>query len=236
MRRTRVLALGAGGAALLGGGVAVRQALGLEWSAESVRALVDGAGLWGPLVYVLLVGFRHALLVPSQLVLMAGGVCFGALEGAAYGAVGMTLSGVIIFLLTRWLGPEAMRSRVPPRMHAALDLAGSRMGGTFLAVAVAYPVGPLTAYFVGAALAGMALPTFVLAVGGGAAVRSASFAWFGSSLAEQNTAGLVLAAAFLGLAFAIPLLFPASRRWLLARLAAANPSASDSHLEEREGR
>ena len=57
--------------------------LGIEWDPSSVRELVAGLGAWGPVLFVGLLTFRQILLIPSQILLVAGGLCFGIFQGTA---------------------------------------------------------------------------------------------------------------------------------------------------------
>lgn len=209
---------------------ALRQALGIEWSPESVREAIEGLGVWGPLALVLLLSTRTFLLIPSQVLLVAGGLCFGTWGGMLYGALGVTGSGLLIFGLTRWAGRDALLQRVPPRMRALLDAAGGRMGAAVVFLGTAYPVGPINAYPVGAALTGLRLPFFGVALGGGAAIRALTYAWFGSRLVEGGLLDLALAVCVLAAAIALPLLVPRVRRrvWTELRGDALSQSGGDS--------
>jgi uncharacterized membrane protein YdjX (TVP38/TMEM64 family) len=154
-----------------------RGALGIEWSAESVRE--------GPIFFVLLTGFRSFLLVPSQIMLVAAGLCFGAGMGTVYGALGLMVSGCVAFGLARWVGREAVLANVPENMRWAFSAAGSGAGATVVLVGTAYPVGPITAFHAGAGLTAMAIPIFLLALASGSVVRAAVYAYFGSALGSK---------------------------------------------------
>lgn len=201
-------------AALLGGAYWARQTLGIEWGAESVRDAVAGFGVWGPILLVALLAFRSVLVIPSQVLLIAAGLCFGAVRGTLYGAVGVTLSGVMWFALVRWLGREFVLNRMPPRIRPALDAAGNAMGASFLALATGYPFGPIVAWHAGAGLTGMAFSTFLLAVALGSTVRAATYTFFGSRFAEADLGQILLATGVLLALTGIPLLFPRSRRFV----------------------
>ncbi len=203
--------------ALVGLAMYARRYMEIDFTVESIRAFVTGLGVWGPIVFVGLLGFRVVLLLPSKLLLLAGGICFGALEGSLYGALGITLSGVLAYGFTRWLGVDRVRSQVPPRARQALALASSRGGAGLMAVGTAYPIGPLTAYHVGAALAAMPFVAFLVALAAGSAVRSAVFSWFGDVLATRTFLEILAATMLFGLA-ALPLLHPRVRGWLRARM------------------
>lgn len=197
--------------------VAARLFLDVEWSLESLRALVAGLGAWGPAVFVLLLALRSILLIPSQVLLIAAGVCFGAGPGTLYGAIGVTLSGALAFGVARWLGREALLSQVPPRIRAFLDGAGQRGTAAVVFLGTAYPVGPITAYHAGAALTGMAVPSFLLAVAPAAVIRAGVYTLFGSRLGEGDVAGSLILGGVLIL-LAAPLAVPSWRRRIVARL------------------
>lgn len=198
---------------LLAGAWAGRSALGIEWSLESLRELVAGLGVWGPAVFVILLALRSVLFIPSQLLLIGAGVCFGLAAGTLYGAIGVTLSAALAFALARWLGREAILSQIPPRFRGILEGAG--VGGTAAVVFIgtAYPVGPVSAYHAAAALTGMPAWSFVAAVFPGAAIRAGVYSAFGSRLGDGDLRGVLLAGGAL-LLLALPLALPRPRRWI----------------------
>jgi uncharacterized membrane protein YdjX (TVP38/TMEM64 family) len=212
------------------GARALRQALGITWSPESVRTAIEGLGVWGPVILVLLLSVRTFVLIPSQVLLVAGGLCFGTWGGTLYGALGVTGSGLLLFGLTRWAGREALLQRVPPRMRVLLDTTGARMGAAVVLLGTGYPVGPINAYPVGAALTGLRLPLFGLALGGGSVLRALTYAWFGSRLVDGGWLDLVLAACALTAAILVPLLVPRVRRrvWSELRGEALSQPGGDS--------
>jgi uncharacterized membrane protein YdjX (TVP38/TMEM64 family) len=218
-RRQRRARLGALGILLAaaGLGVAAHHALGISWNVDSLRALVDRMGLWGPAGFVLLIGLRTPLMLPSQLVLTAAGLCFGTVQGTVVGCLGLLLSASLAFGLARGLGAEAVRARVPSRLQRVLDVAGRRTGAGLLALGTGYPFGPTTAYHAAAALTGIRFTVFLGAVGLGAAVRAWTFSYFGSSLAEAHWMGVALATGLIAGAL-LPLLHPSVRAWASARL------------------
>jgi uncharacterized membrane protein YdjX (TVP38/TMEM64 family) len=196
---------------VVGGGI-LRNALGIEWSTEGIRTLVSDAGVWAPIIFVSLLVFRILLVIPSVILLPAGGLFFGVVEGSIYGAIGLTLSGLLNFGLVRWAGPQAFRNRISPRFQGILEIARSKAGAGAVAVISAYPFGPITITHLGAAIAGMSFFVYLVAVTIGSLVRSATFSLFGASLVESDRLGwasLAMAGAFI-----IPLLFPRSRAWL----------------------
>jgi uncharacterized membrane protein YdjX (TVP38/TMEM64 family) len=196
---------------VVGGGL-LRDALGIEWSTEGIRTLVADAGIWAPITFVALLVFRILLVIPSVILLPAGGLLFGVVEGSIYGTIGLTLSALLNYGLVQWAGPEAFEARISPRFRGVLEIARSRAGAGAVAVISAYPFGPITVTHLGAAIAGMSFVTFFVAVGLGSIIRSATFSLFGASFVESDR--LVWATLAMAGALFIPLLVPRSRAWL----------------------
>jgi uncharacterized membrane protein YdjX (TVP38/TMEM64 family) len=167
------------------------------------------------------VTFRTVLFVPSQLALIAGGICFGTTGGTLFGALGLLASGLLVFTLTRWLGADAVRSRVPAAVQRALAAAGSRGGAVLVGIGTGYPVGNVTGYHAAAALTPMRVDVFTVAVALGSLGRAWTYAFFGNAILERSTAELVAIAVGVGLAAALlPLLHPRVRAWVRERWAA----------------
>jgi uncharacterized membrane protein YdjX (TVP38/TMEM64 family) len=217
MTRKRWLALAAL-TLLLGVAWFARTRLGITWDLDGLRQLVEGLGVWGPAAFVALVTFRTVLFVPSQLALIAGGICFGTTGGTLYGALGLLASGLLVFVLTRWLGADVVRSRVPAAVQRALAAAGSRGGAVLVGIGTGYPVGNVTGYHAAAALTPMRVDVFTLAVALGSLGRAWTYAFFGNAILERSTAELVAIAVGVGLAAALlPLLHPRVRAWARER-------------------
>ena len=195
----------------------LRARSGIEWDVETARELVARMGFWAPGIFVLLVAFRLIFLVPSQVMLVAAGVCFGFVWGTIYGAVGLTLSGLMAFGVARYLGGDILRERVPPGLQQALDVASRRTGALVVTIGTAYPIGPLTGYHIGAGLTSMSLSLYLSALVLGALIRAALFTFLGSRVAELGIreawpAFLILVVFFL------PILHPRVRSWMANRL------------------
>jgi uncharacterized membrane protein YdjX (TVP38/TMEM64 family) len=191
------------------GGFVLRSRLGLELDAERLREQVESLGPLAPVLFVAALSLRFVLLIPSALLLTVGGAIFGVTLGTLYGALGLTLMGLLQFLMVQLAGAEALRARVPARFASALQAARSWRGAATLAVVSAYPVGPQTPVQLAAALAGMSLLTFLGSVGAGAMLRAGLFSWFGSSLIDGERALLV--GGLIGAVVAAPFLHPRSR-------------------------
>jgi uncharacterized membrane protein YdjX (TVP38/TMEM64 family) len=191
----------------------LRARSGIEWDVQTARELVEEMGIWGPGIFILLVAFRLIFLVPSQVMLVAAGACFGFLWGTVYGAVGVALSGLMAFGVARYLGGDILRKRVPPGLQQALDVASRRTGALVVTMGTAYPIGPLTGYHIGAGLTCMSLWLYLPALVLGSLIRASLFTFLGSTVAELGIREAWPAFVILG-AFFLPLLHPRVRSWV----------------------
>ena len=191
-----------------------RAAWGIEWNAASLRALVEQAGIWGPIVFVALISLRPVLVIPSQVFLISAGICFGALAGAFYAAIGITIGGVLTYSVTRWVGREVVMERMPPGIRTALEGGGRSATLAVLFFGTAYPIGPILWLCVGAALAGIAVLPFMAALFAGGFVRAMTYAYFGSSLVDAELHEVVLGGLAIGAVALLPLLHPRVRAWV----------------------
>ena len=198
-------------------GRAVRGQLGVEIRPESLRDWVQSLGVAAPLIYVGVVTFRQFLLIPSALILTAGGLVFGAALGTLLGGFGIVLSAVLGFTLARTLGREWLRVRLSGRL-AAIERQTQRVGPLLIGVATAHPFGPATAFHWGAGLASVAWLPFVAVVLVAGPVRAFLLSSFGASLEDPQSPRFWAAAIGLATAALLPLAHPGLRRRLLPRL------------------
>jgi uncharacterized membrane protein YdjX (TVP38/TMEM64 family) len=171
-----------------------------------------------------LVTFRQFLLIPSLLLLAAGGLVFGATLGTLLGGLGIFCSALFGFTLARTLGREWLRLRMQGRL-GAVERYGERLGPLMVGLATAHPIGPMTPFHWGAGLAAVAWLPFVAVVLVAGPTRAFLLSSFGASLLEPRsprfwiTSGLLLALVIL------PLVHPGLRRRLWPRPAASRGSS-----------
>ncbi len=211
----RPLALGLALVGIFAAGTYARRELGLELDLSSLRPVVQQAGIWGPLIFVTIVTTRMFLGVPSQLILVIGGACFGSTQGLVYGGLGLTISACATFFAARWAGREAVEARVPSGLRPLFDRAETRLGAAFIFVGTAYPIGFITAYNAIAGVTKLSFARFGPAVAAGSLVRAGVYAYFGSSLLEGSLMPLLQATAMISAITILPLVFPRSRRWVV---------------------
>ena len=191
----------------------LRDEMGLELTAESERDFVAGLGWKAPMAFVLLLTFRGLLLIPSLVVLTAGGLLFGAVAGTLLGALGVLLSGLMKFGVAHIVGREWIRPRLGEgylRFERRVEAAGPIV----IAAATAHPMGPMTPFHWAAGFATMAWITFIATVTMAGAFRAFACAYFGSTLVSVGSPSFWLATLLLAAVVLLPMAHPSTRRRL----------------------
>jgi uncharacterized membrane protein YdjX (TVP38/TMEM64 family) len=211
-----LLVAGAAGVLLLRAGFALRTSAGIELSPESLRAYVEGVGPIAPAVFLGMVTFRSVLLLPSAVVLIAGGLVFGAPLGALFGGLGLVASALWCFAAARWMGRDWVQSRIPARLRPLEERAES-LGPPLIGLATAHPMGVMTPLYFAAGLSRVRLVPFLAACGLAGPFRAGLYAWFGAELVDFGSPRFWTASGVLVAAAVLPLAHPRVRRWLLVR-------------------
>ncbi|MDX9767822.1 MAG: VTT domain-containing protein [Ectothiorhodospiraceae bacterium] len=77
-----------------------------QFSPEAMQQWVDGFGMAGPLVFMLLYAVGTVLFFPGSLLTLAGGALFGPVLGTFYNLTGATLGATLAFLVARYLAAD----------------------------------------------------------------------------------------------------------------------------------
>lgn len=210
--------------ALFAGGSLVRDRLDFEVdmgsmaavqaSLQGLRGWVDGLGWAGPAIFVGLVTFRVFLLLPSAVVLSAGGLAFGALAGTLLGTLGILLSAVLKFAIARGAGREAVMRAAGDRF-IDFEARVERAGVWLVGLITAHPAAPMSSAHWAAGLSSMPFVAFVLAVLMSGPLRAGMYSVLGSSIVELDWRVTAALAVGFGVAALIPLAFPRVRARLL---------------------
>jgi len=131
-RRARVLRLVFGLVAIAALVVLAREAGG---SVPAIARWVEGLGVWGPLVFVLVYAAGTVLFFPGAVMTLVGGALFGVLEGVVVVWSAATLGSGLAFLIARyaargWVEAQIARSEKFSAVDRAVADSGLKI--TFL--------------------------------------------------------------------------------------------------------
>ncbi|MEO1131643.1 MAG: TVP38/TMEM64 family protein [Cyanobacteria bacterium J06639_1] len=113
--------------------IAVAYALG-GLDPDFLRDRVRQAGIWAPVIYILVYAVATLLILPSTALNLAGGALFGPWWGTLWTSGAAILAAAIAFGIARTIGREAISRRLAGRWQALdAEIAG---GGTFYMFAI----------------------------------------------------------------------------------------------------
>lgn len=193
-----------------------QELLGISFSVEGLedfRVWVEGLGWWGPAVFVVLVIFRLFIGLSSHLILILGGLAFGAVGGIVWGSVGILVSSLVLFYLARLLGADWVQRRFGDQYKSMMARI-QRVGVLAILAITAHPVGLLTPAHLAAGLVGLKAGQFTAAVALASPFRAAPYAFLGTAVLDLTGTQSLAITAVLLVVFVVPLLIPSVRAWV----------------------
>lgn len=197
-------------------GRSIRTELGVEYAPESLQTLIASLGVAAPLTFLAIVVFRQVLLLPSMLVLTAGGLAFGPILGTFLGGTGILISGLLLFGVGHGMGGAWIREQIGERF-AGFEKRLSAAGPAVIGLSTAHPMGPMTPFHWAAGLSSIRALPFAIAITVGGFFRSFAYALFGSTLTDIGSKEFFIASGVLVMVAALPLLNREIRETVLAR-------------------
>ena len=99
-----------------------------------IEAWLEQAGIWAPVIYIVLYTIGTILILPSTPLNLSGGVIFGAWWGTVWTSVAAVIAAVVAFAFTRTIGREVIAQKLAGRWEV-MD-AEIRQGGLFYMFAI----------------------------------------------------------------------------------------------------
>jgi uncharacterized membrane protein YdjX (TVP38/TMEM64 family) len=141
--------------------------IGLFRDLETLRAFIDQAGIWAPLAFIML----HLLqiivpFIPGGVVLTAGVLIFGPLEGFILNYIGTVLGSGISFALARHYGKEFVHQKISPAVWQKYFrwLDNAKLFRRIFAIMIVLPFAPDDALCMLAGISDMTVLEFALII------------------------------------------------------------------------
>ena len=109
---------------------------------ETLRQLVAGHEILGPLLFVLLYTVTPTLFLPGLPMTIAAGILFGPVWGVIYAITGATLGASVSFLVARYLARDWVESNLAGAMWKDLDNKVGVQGWKIVALTRLVPLFP----------------------------------------------------------------------------------------------
>ena len=127
-----------------------------------VREWINGLGLWGPLVFILIYILAVILALPGSAITIAGATLFGSVWGVVLVSIASTIGASIGFLISRYLARDfILRKFAQNEKFLKLDRMAEEHGAIVVAITRLLPIFPFNVLNYGFGLTGVTLRTYV---------------------------------------------------------------------------
>lgn len=165
-------------------------------SADRIRDWIDGFGIAGPLVFVLLAGVLNCTFFPGPLLAGAAGLLFGTALGTPLAICSATLSAVLACVIARWVAGDAIEELAGARVHKLAALVQRRPFLSVLYVRL-LPGVPYALFNYAVGLTRVPLGIFALATAIGTAPRTFAYVALGGSFGNFGSPVTIVAIAII---------------------------------------
>ncbi|MGD1949504.1 MAG: TVP38/TMEM64 family protein [Leptolyngbyaceae cyanobacterium] len=77
-----------------------------------LQTTLDRAGIWGPIIYIVIYTVATVLVLPSTVLNLAGGALFGPWLGSLWTTIAALVAAIVAFGFTRTIGRELVEKRL----------------------------------------------------------------------------------------------------------------------------
>lgn len=156
------------------------------------------AGIWAPIIYIVLYTLGTILILPSTPLNMSGGAIFGPGMGTLWTSIAAVIAAVVAFAFTRTVGRETVSKKLAGRWEA-MD-AEMRQGGLFYMFAIRLlPIIPYGLVNFAAGLTSIRFRDYLIGTILGTIPGILPFVLMGSGLRSLTTGNILPFMAALGL-------------------------------------
>lgn len=108
---------------------------------NAVEVFLSGWGIFGPLLYVLLVSMQViTIIIPGQVLFIVAGYLYGFWMGLALSVTGVVLTSQLVFVVARRGGKPFVERMVPPHILKYWDRFNQSQGFFFFFLLFLFPV------------------------------------------------------------------------------------------------
>jgi uncharacterized membrane protein YdjX (TVP38/TMEM64 family) len=130
---------------------------------ETLRVLVQGHEILGPILFILLYAVTPVLFLPGLPMALAAGILFGPVWGVVYAIIGATLGASTSFLVARYLARDWVEAKLTGEMWKSLDQKVGEQGWKIVAVTRLVPLFPFNLLNYAYGITRVSFPHYVVA-------------------------------------------------------------------------
>ena len=112
---------------------------------QQILDTVERAGIWGPVLFIVVYAAATVFMVPGSLLTLGAGGLFGLVRGSIIVSIASTLGATLAFLVGRYLARDWVREKIEGnRSFNAIDEAVGKEGWKIVGLTRLSPVFPFT--------------------------------------------------------------------------------------------
>jgi uncharacterized membrane protein YdjX (TVP38/TMEM64 family) len=113
---------------------------------EAVVAYLEPLGIWGPLLYLLILAVQvFTAIIPGHALMIAAGYLYGFAGGFTLNVIGAVMVSQLAFALARRAGRPVVQRLVPAHVFDRWDSVAQRQGFSFFLICFWFPLIPSNA-------------------------------------------------------------------------------------------
>ena len=151
---------------------------------DKLRSWIDGFGVWGPFVYMLIYAVAPSFMMPGLPLTVIGGILFGPMWGTIYVLIGATVGASIAFLIARYMGRSWVEGFVRGGRLKELDEKVQKQGWKIVAFTRLIPLFPFNFLNYAFGLTNVRFSHYVIATFIFMAPGAAAYVIFSSSILD----------------------------------------------------
>lgn len=174
-------------------------------SSAELRSWMDGLGIWGPIIYILIYATAPSLMAPGLPITVMGGILFGPVMGVVYASLGATIGASIAFQIARHMGRGWVESKVKGSRLAELDRRVDKDGWKVVAFTRLIPLFPFNALNYAFGLTNIRFRTYLIGSFIFMLPGVTAYVFFSSSIFDLFTGGAVSRELLIGIILIVAL-------------------------------
>lgn len=106
---------------LLAAGIALALIYRDRFDVAALEVWIQDAGIWAPLLFMLVYAVAAVLFLPGSVLTLAGGALFGPVLGTFYNLTGATIGATLAFLIARYLASDWVANKTGGRLKQLVN-------------------------------------------------------------------------------------------------------------------
>lgn len=175
-------------------------------SPEYFRDFMKSYGKYAIILYLILSLIRSLFFLPAGVFAIASGITFGVFWGSILTCIGVTLSGILAFEISRYLGRDYLNKLFGNKIKPIEEKIRGK-GALYIATLRMIPIFPFDAISYVSGLSNVKLSSFIFGTFIGSLPGAFVYTYLGSNLIDMHSKKFILSLCLVIIVSLIPLIY-----------------------------